>query len=236
MKRAFVVVSGLTLFLSVLLIGGCKEENSVQITAPTGVALYVFPHECYLMYDPDTASALITVALRDLNNQFLPGIAVELSLADSQAGGIRFVDDSLRNTTNGQGEVHLRYLMYQGWPDNTITASVQGVSDSCRVTSVIRNDDPYSLEMWVDPDTLHVPAGGADSARVEVQLRDPYSSPVEHYLIYLSTNGGSLGFLGPTDAQGRASTWWRTDGTYGTYHIVAYAHELTDTAWVTAQQ
>ena len=236
MKRAFVIVYGLVLFLSVFVIGGCKEENSVQITAPTGLALYVYPHECLLSYEPDTASAWITVAVRDHDNQPLPGATITISLADSQAGGIRFLNDSLRNTTNERGEVYLWYLGYQwGAEYNTVTASFQGVSDSCRVTLGMRTDDPYTLEVSVNPDTLHVPAGGADSAWVEVQLRDPYSSPVEHYRIYLSTNGGSLGFLGPTDAQGRAITWWRTDDSYGTYHIVAYGRELIDTAWVCVQ-
>ena len=111
--------------------------------------------------------------------------------------------------------------------------SAAGLVDTQRIHVDYVIDDPYTLEVVSEPETLYASSAMPDSSEISVILRDPNGQGVEEYQIYLSTSGGSLDRIPESDSTGRASTWWHSDGEYGTFHITAYAWELTDTAWVT---
>lgn len=233
----------LTLFLvGLTLCGiGCKDEDEPQVTPPP-TPLHVGQVEIVLSEDTLYAAepnhywgSFFSVIVYDQNGATFPGIKVNIS---SPTGAqLEFADSVRQDTTNDSGRVEVIYRVDEIPDLDSIFATAENAADSAQIVVCQLYWEIPSLNISVLPSELHLTT--ADSALVSINLNN-FGWPIVNAVLGITTNGGSLDDLPPTDSLGNASTYWHPADTglfwvSATYLWTEPCRDLLfiDTAWVT---
>ncbi|MBU1920608.1 hypothetical protein KKG66_07165, partial [bacterium] len=148
---------GLMIGLGLLL--GCDNDTpSTDETCPpqwlNSITMYV-PEDTLWIPPGDSASTNLAVIVADGNGDVLEGVRVNLSLSNPQLGFVEFIDPDLRDTTNAQGRVEMRYTAVglSGEVVFSATAGNVGARDTI-VCIAIGTVSVGAINITIEADTL----------------------------------------------------------------------------------
>jgi hypothetical protein len=217
MKRAVWLLLGFGLLACV----GCRDKDE----QPFGSEPLVFNLSIYLVADTvwflpgDSAYATGWVAATNYFDEPVPGVKISIPPPEP-FGGIELLNSELRDITNDSGRVYFRFRSFNQTGTTTIHAAVgTHYSADWPLTVLVAGTHPPRFTLTLSSHQLHVPPQSEDSLLVSVVLRDSSDAGIEGVTLPIHASGGRLNQIPPTNAAGRASTWWYSNGEYGLFHI-----------------
>ncbi|MBK6765913.1 MAG: hypothetical protein IPG71_06160 [bacterium] len=229
--------------LAMLLSGvGCDEKSSGggdnnNGTTPGSVQIVLGTVNDTLRFLPgDSASTVVTVIVSDQQGRALPGVKVDLSLADANLGYIEWADDNLRDTTNSLGRVNATFRTYARAGAQIISATVGGLTENRVLTILQAANSICFLNMVVADTLLDANPVVEDSTQVILTITDCDYNGVPGVSLDLRANGGRLTPPLPTDSTGRTTTWWFNNGQFGTFTISIEIGDITRSVNVVVQE
>jgi hypothetical protein len=239
MKTLLRTLPALLIALALVILAGCTEDENPPVIPPSVGSIEILVGTDTLRPIPDdSVSTTVTIVFRNETGVLMPGQQVNVSVADTGEASFWFTDSIRRDTTNDSGRVELwyRHTWHQG--RDTITASVLGFAES--MPMVICNWSWEVPTLYVSPWHQDIYFTDQYSAEFFIRLRDTYGIPTAGVIPTLTTSGGILNPLLPTDSLGRTWAYWRPTALGEFWVVVAFtwpdmcdSWTLTDTAWVT---
>jgi len=205
---------------------GGTEVGSVQIILATDTLQFI---------PGDSASAPGFIVVTDREGRVMQGQRVNISLAPA-IGYIEYSNTTLKDTTNEYGRVEFYFRSYNQSGNTTITAAIGNKSASWPLAVLPMTVLISRVNITLSADSIYVPPATEDSAFVTVSVTDSSGNGVPNLQVNLSASGGRLIPLAPTDASGRATTWWFTNHQQGHFTLRVGAGGLSDSTTVFVQE
>lgn len=191
----------IALFAAWLFIIGCDNEGSDPATTLepmawlNSVEVYI-PEDTLWFTQGDSARTNFAVIVTDGDGIVMEGVRVNVTLGNPHCGFIDFLNTNLRDTTNAQGRVEMRYTAVGIAGDVTISATAGGVGDHATlVCRAIGTVSVGSVDLSLGVDTLLFTQGETSSTPVTIGVRDTEGNPLQRTRIAIYNETPQLGYL-----------------------------------------
>ena len=190
------------------------------------------------MHGDSLSTAITIVATGGYDDRPIPGVRVEVALANSSIGMIEYVDPLLADTTNSLGRANLIFHSYALAGDQIISAHAFGSMATATLT--IREFDyaTFAADFELYPDTVSLNEWVQPNLQVHILSNGTIPVPGLQFPYGLTSPFGSIppfGNIGPTDENGFAETELplNVGSTEWTYCVYISAFASYDTVCVT---
>ena len=201
------------------------DVGSIQIV--TGV-----PNDTLYFAPGDSASTTVTVIVTNRQGLAYPGVPVDLVLANATVGALEFTDSSLVDTTNQLGRVLATYRC-DGIAHDQIIAATAGDSTAQRFLVIRQSDFPVNnLTLTATPSIVIADSGEIGQTMITAVVRDGLNVGIANVLLDVTTFGGTVIGVTPTDSTGRTTFFWNFYNEFGVFTIRAQAGSLRDSIMV----
>ena len=226
------LLPALLIALALLLLVGCKKEEDETPRPAVGEVSVSVGEDSLCLIPGDTVTTAVTVVVMNTHNLPMAGVHVNVSLSDTEWVTLELVNPALGDTTDPNGRIE--YIYTPSWPSmNWIRAEAVGLMDSASIVSFESAGDPPGFALAVMTDTIAL--SPPDSAEVMVHLQNSFGMPIAGITLAMTTSGGTLDPIAPTDSNGNAFTYWHPTevGHFlisASYQWIDLCHDMTLTA------
>jgi hypothetical protein len=197
--------------------GGNKTVGNIIIQMDTDTLAYL---------PGDTVVSQGFVLVTDQQGLVMPDVKVAISLSEN-FGAIEFVDPTRRDTTNSTGRVDFYFKAWASDPGsghNTITATSGGKTVTWEMAVQPATDVISQIIITLDKHEVTVTQAKPDSVLVTVTIQNVDHNGIPNVNVRLSSSGGLIAPLPPTNSSGISTTHWYSYGTSeGYYSLTATA-------------
>ncbi|MCC6476490.1 Ig-like domain-containing protein [bacterium] len=234
--------ASVTLVAVLLALVGCEKKSTSsgdgggQVVGSVQLVLPDLQNDTLRFLPGDSASTRVLVIVTDNNGLVMSGVKVNFTLADAELGSIQWSDASLQDTTNAAGRVNAVFQTFGIAGDQIIAASAGSKFDQ-KFLVIRESDDVISrLDLTVNRMQIEANESIEDSIQVTVTITDNLNNGIEGVSLPLRATGGRIIPLPPTDAGGRAQSWWYNNGQFGFFTLSVAAAGLIDSAVVEVRE
>ncbi len=164
----------------------------------------------------DSASCDGWVVVTDGQGRVMPNQEVSITLLEP-FGSVELINGT--DSTDAAGRVYFRFRSYNATGVTTVRAAVGTKTDLWQLTVLPARAYVSHLNLTLSKRQMSVSSQFEDSLLVTCTISDSANLGVPGIILPVRCNGGRLLPIGPTDATGKASTWWYSNGQYGMFTI-----------------